>query len=110
MKHNRYQKVGRATRRSCSALLLVLSLVGCGGYGEVSQATYDYSKALYSIANRRASDQLDGIAEQVATAEAEAHLSSREAGWLNDIIQDARREKWDLAAGAARRIMEDQVH
>ena len=88
----------------------VLSLLVCGcGYGEVSPAAYAYAKALYGVANRQAADRLDAVDEQIAAAEEAGELSPREAGWLGDIVDEARDGDWKDAAAAARRMMEDQV-
>jgi hypothetical protein len=91
--------------------LLALSLAvtpGCG-YGSVSPLAYDYAKALYSISNRQAADQLEGVQQQIATAHQNGELSEQEAEWLIAILQDAQAAEWKAASRAARRMLEDQV-
>lgn len=82
---------------------------GCGGYGEVSPKAYEFAKALYSACSRRDGAGLAKIERLVAEAESAGELTSREAGRLADIAEDARGGDWQEAAAAARRMMEDQV-
>jgi hypothetical protein len=89
-------------------LTLALSLLGCG-YGEVSPATYQYAKALYSICNRRAEKQLVPASEQIEAARSRDELPEQEAKWLRQIIDDAAGGDWEAATKSARRMMEDQV-
>ena len=91
----------------CPALLIMIA--GCGGYGEVSSGAYEYAKALYSISNRRASDRLDQVSDQIQSARESGELSEQEAGWLNDIVSDARARQWESASRASRRMLQDQV-
>ena len=90
-------------------LAALLISLGCGGYGDVSPAAYDFAKAVYSITNRQAADRLQPVSQQVTAAESSGDLSSQEAAWLQDIIEDATRGEWKSANESARRIMEDQV-
>jgi hypothetical protein len=90
--------------------LLQLPIVGCGGYGEVSPTTYEFAKALYSIANRRASESLEPARQKIEAARQQGDLNSREAGWLLEIVGDAERGKWERASNAAREMVADQVH
>ena len=90
-------------------LACLLFVVGCGGYGEVSPTAYEYAKALYSLANRQAADRLDEVELQIDTALEAGEITDYEAGWLRDILEDARNEDWNAAQKAARRIMDDQV-
>ena len=98
---------GNTYRLAC-VLTFILVLVGCG-YGEVSPATYQYAKALYSICNRRAESQLDQAGEQIEAARSRGELSEQEAKWLKQILDDAAEGDWEAATKAARRMMEDQV-
>lgn len=84
-------------------------MVGCGGYGEVSPVAYDYSMALYSLANRQDSDKLPAVAEQIDASHTAGDLTDREHGWLRDILADAEAGDWQSASAAARRMMQDQV-
>ena len=99
-------------RRCCglAAMLFVVLCVGCQNYGTVSPAAYDYSMALYSISSRQDSSKLEEVSQQIAAAETAGELSSREAGWLLDIVDDGRNGNWKAAGESSRRIMEDQVH
>ena len=100
----------RTDRRIILLLISLLMLIaGCGGYGEVSQPAYDFSKALYSIANRKAADKLDPVCEQITAACTAGELTEQEAGWLLQIATEAREGQWKSAMHKARRIMEDQV-
>lgn len=98
--------------RKRTSIVIVLSCVwvasGCG-YGEVSPAAYDYAMAVYSITNRQDKERLDQITAQIQSSQEGGELSEKEAGWLNDMIQDARDGRWKSASHAARKMMEDQV-
>lgn len=93
-----------------AALALATTLLGgCGGYGDVSPAAYDYATAIYSVANRESADAIDGLAEQVEAAAAAGEINSQEAQWLQDMLADARGGDWESARTAARRMLEDQI-
>ena len=87
---------------------LILTAIGCG-YGEISPMTYEYAKALYSISNRQAAERLDDVSRQIDSARQQGELSPQEAGWLQDIIDDARHNRWTKATQKSRQMMEDQV-
>ena len=70
---------------------------------------YDYSMALYSISNRQDSTRLDEISQQITESQTAGDLSSREAGWLLDIVDEGRQGNWKSAGKSSRRMMEDQV-
>ena len=84
------------------------TIPGCG-YPEVSPTTYEYAKALVSITNRRASEQLEPLQAQIAESLAQGDVTDQEAEWLTAIINDASAGNWADASTAARRIMEDQI-
>jgi hypothetical protein len=100
-----------ARSRWLTALLVATLLLDCGctKYPDVSPATYDYAKAIYSITNRQAENQLPALTEQIETSLESGELSQQEARWLSDIIDDASRDQWGKASRAARQIMEDQL-
>ncbi|QDU63810.1 hypothetical protein Pan216_46910 [Planctomycetes bacterium Pan216] len=85
-----------------------LALSGCG-YGKVGPETYKYATALYSICNRRDEKGLDKITDMLAQASQEGAISSREAAWLDDIVEEARGGDWESSAAQARRMLSDQV-
>jgi len=98
--------------KEIAAMVLLLTvglLVGCGSYAEVSPEAYQSTKALYSICNRKDAAQLDKMADQTATARAESKFTSKEADWINDIIDTARTGDWQSATKKARQLMEAQV-
>ena len=84
-------------------------LFGCGKYSEVSPEAYQYSKALYSVCNRKDGSRLHQVAQQVEAAGSAAQLSAEEVDWLSDIITTAEAGDWQVAAKDARRLMEAQV-
>ncbi len=97
--------VGRLT-----LVCFLVSIAGCGGYDEIGPVAYDFSKALYSITNRKAEEKLDEIDQRIEVALEQGELTNRESRWLKDIVQSARDGKWGSANKASRRMMEDQVH
>lgn len=107
--HLQRGKVGKCIIWLRTALFIgTLVVTGCQ-YGDVSPLTYEYSKALYSITNRRDTDRLDQIRAQVSQSLEEEALSPEEATWLGQIINDAAAGHWERANQSARQIMEDQV-
>ena len=89
-------------------LVICFTVPGCG-YGEVSPTSYELAKSLYNVSNRKLSDRLQQVTERIDNAEANEEVSSREAKWLRNIVEQAEREQWDKAMQAARRMMEDQI-
>lgn len=95
-----------------SVLLLAVVAVcvrGCGHYGEVNAKTFGHAKALYSICNRRDAEWLDASEGMIAESESSAEISSKEAGYLREIIATARAEDWQEAQQMARQLMSDQA-
>lgn len=88
---------------------VVASTAGCGGYGEVSPAAYEHAKALYSITNRKATDQLPRTREAIEAAQKAGDLPSHEAKWLTAIVDQAASGDWKQANQNCRTMMEDQV-
>jgi hypothetical protein len=82
---------------------------GCSSYQGLSPAGYEYSKALYSITNRRATVALDQVEQQIAAAETVGELPAKDARWLTEVVASARAEDWQTANRTARRMMQDQV-
>lgn len=96
------------TLRLIAASLLLMPAIGCG-YGEVGEAGYEYSKALYAITNRQAADRLAEVAVRIEGAVAADELSSREAAWLQDIVEKAESGDWKEANRECRELMNAQV-
>ena len=82
---------------------------GCGGYPEVSRETYEYATALYAICNRRDEARLETFSTMLGEARRAGDVTQREAGWLADIVGQAREGEWEQATLNARRILQDQV-
>lgn len=89
-------------------LLISLLMPGCSSYGEVNQKTYEIAKALYSTCNRKDESGLTELSEMIATAEQAGEISSKEAGWLNDIVAQGQSGQWVEAQKMARQLMSDQ--
>ena len=94
-------------RWACGCLLV--GIVGCGGYDEVSPTAYEYAKALYSVTNRKAQDRLPSVTDGIQTSLEDGKLTDRENAWLIDIVRKAEDGHWEAANRAARQMMEDQV-
>ena len=93
-----------------SYLLLVFTgVVGCSRYSAISPEAYQYTKALYSVCNRRDELRLTNVAQQIDTARAESQLTANEADWLDEIIIVAQAGNWQEATRNARQLMEAQV-
>ena len=96
-------------------VLLVIGLVVAAGiwwlnqgYGEVSQQTYEYSKAIYGACLNKNEVHLSKVETMLAGEEA-SDLPAREKDWLDALVTQARAGNWQAAAKKARRMMEDQV-
>ena len=89
-------------------LLCCISFVGCG-YGEVSPKSYEIAKSLYNISNRKLSNRVEKVQDQIHLATENEEISSSEAKWLQAIAQKAENGDWKRAMRDARRMMEDQI-
>ncbi|MCP4194310.1 MAG: hypothetical protein GY768_27180 [Planctomycetaceae bacterium] len=92
---------------ACSWLLV--GIVGCGGYDEVSPTAYEYAKSLYSVTNRKAQDRLPIVTDGIQASLEDGKLTDRESDWLIGIVREAKDGNWEEANHAARQMMEDQV-
>ncbi len=93
-----------------SALIaVVIGARGCGHYGEVNLATFGHAKALYSICNRRDIARLEASEAMIDEAETSAEISSKEAGYLREIVAAAQAQNWQEAQSMARSLMADQA-
>lgn len=104
MNYQRYQR--RLVFSLCAASFLFT--IGCG-YGQVSPTTYELAQSLYTVSNRRLTDQLEAVEQRIELAQENGEVSSQEAEWLNAIANQAKRQQWKKAMKSARRVMEDQV-
>ena len=89
-------------------MLLLAFFTGCG-YGEISPKCYEIAKSLYSISNRKLTDKLEIITVEIETAKEKNEISSKEAKWLDAIVEKAEQENWHQATKEARKMMEDQI-
>ncbi len=97
-------------RATCLALAFALtSLVGCGGYPEVSDRTYEIATAIHGICNREQTENLPVAEKLVEDSLLDGSISEKEAGWLLRIIETARSGDWDAAESEAKRLMSDQT-
>lgn len=90
-------------------LLLVFLLMPRWKYGEVTELTYEISSALYSSCNRQDEARLPAIAAQIQSATEGNQLSTKEARWLQEILDLAQEGNWQKARQKARHLMQDQV-
>ncbi|MBI1310345.1 hypothetical protein GC176_03485 [bacterium] len=90
------------------AAILATGMNGCG-YPEVSQKTYDVANALFAASNRRSAEHIEKAAVLVSELQAAGEITEREAGWLLEIVEQARSGDWDGAATEARTLIADQV-
>ena len=94
---------------SVTLAAIVFFVQGCGQYGKVNEATYEYAKALYSICNRRDSERLEQCANMIYEAAEKEELSGTEASYLTGIIEAARNEDWKESLVMSRQLMVDQL-
>jgi hypothetical protein len=100
--------------KSSGVFLLAAILVVWGylwmnqGYGEVSQQTYEFSKAIYGACLAKSEQRLDKIQNLLDDSSGD-QLPGHERKWLEAIISNARAENWKVAAKEARSMMEDQA-
>ena len=97
-----------ATPRVVMIALVCLACLGCG-QETIGPEAYQYTKALYSLANRRAAERIDAVETQIKAATADEKLSKRESQLLLAICQRCRDGDWTEAQREARQLMEDQV-
>jgi len=90
-------------------LTIVLILFSGCGYPDVSERTYEISKALYSACNRQSVEHLAKIEKAISNASKSEEISAQESKWLNQIIKTARDGDWKSATAESRKLMEDQI-
>ena len=91
------------------AILVMLTGFGGCGYPRVSQSTYAYAKAIYTVANQKDSERIPAVREQIEQALQSGEIQSREASFLFEILDDAGAGNWSDASRESRRLMMDQV-
>lgn len=100
--------IGRIDIPLVSTLLLI-ALTGCGDYQGISPTAYQYAKALYNVTNRKRSEKLDEVNNLITSSKREGTITTKEADWLLEIVNDAREGNWEAAQKTARQMMRDQV-
>ncbi len=100
---------GLATVIIVAAIVVILLMNR--GYGKVSPKAYQLAKALYSTCLSKNEQRLDIVEAILHETEqsSEDQVTPQERVWLDRIIRKARAGRWQSAANAARRMMEDQV-
>ena len=101
----------RASHAAVVGVVIVVStlMVGCGGYGRVSDTAYDFALALHAICNSQAADKLPLFEEKLEAAKADGTLTPREAQWLEEILASARAGDWQSATRESRALLAAQV-
>lgn len=102
--------------RSELSLLVIAGLIlsgiassGCGSYGRVSPASYDFAMAMYSISNTKSADKLPTFEQKLSEAKRDGSLTAQEVEWLEEILESARAGEWQTAAMASRTMMVEQT-
>lgn len=89
-------------------LLGIVLIVGCSSATELSSTAYDYTKALFSISNRKDTEGLTTAKQKIESSEQAGEISAAEAKALLGIVAMAESGKWDKANQRARQLMEQQ--
>ncbi len=89
-------------------LVMLTGFSGCG-YPKVSQSTYAYAKAIYTVANQQDAKRIPAIRERIEQAIEEGVIQPNEARFLFEILTDADGGEWSKASRRARKLMMDQV-
>ena len=87
-------------------LIGLLMTSGCQKYGPVSDSTYEYASALYSICNLKDQERLDAFRLRIEKAD---DVPENEKGWILDIVGQAESGNWSDASARARILLEEQV-
>ncbi|MEW4490732.1 hypothetical protein AB1L42_21800 [Thalassoglobus sp. JC818] len=97
------------SKNSLFALLLTFTLIAGCGYPEISPQSYDLTKALYSICNRKDEIRLAEFEQHLSKELADGSISDSEVAMLESIIQMAEGGDWENAMQECRQVMVDQV-
>ena len=92
-----------------ASILLLIALTGCSDYQGISPTAYQYAKALYNVTNRKRGEKLDEVNNLITSSKREGTITTQEANWLREIVDDAREGNWEAAQKTARQMMSDQV-
>ena len=92
-----------------ASILLLIVLTGCSDYQGISPTAYQYAKALYNVTNRKRGEKLDEVNNLITSSKREGTITTQEANWLREIVDDAREGNWEAAQKTARQMMRDQV-
>lgn len=90
-------------------LIVGIASSGCGSYGRVSPATYDFAAAMYTISNTKSADKLPTFEQKLAEAKQGGSVTPKEAEWLEEMLESARAGEWQTAAVASRTMMVEQT-
>ena len=98
-------------------LVAALSLVAVGaiwfwsssGYGKISENAYELAVASYGACLAKSDQRIERIESMLSSDEFASSMTQQEIGWFQDLLADAKSERWDSAASVAKQMMQDQV-
>lgn len=91
-------------------LTCMIFATGCGReYAGASEQTYKIATALVNICDRKAEDKFEVVETLIDDGVRDGKVSEREAGYLRDIVQQAKDGEWESAEARARQVLSDQV-
>ena len=100
--------LSKSLKTGLMLLAILIFFSGCG-YPEVSQSTYAYAKAIYTVANQKDADRIPVVHQQIENARDNGEILANEAEFLFEILDDASAGNWSDASRQARKLMMDQV-
>ena len=94
-------------------IAIVVAILGWlgSGYGEVSPDAYRVAQALYGCCLAKSEPRLElveSLLEAVDDPQA-LEITTQERQWLAAMVAQAKEGDWQMAAKAARRMLENQV-
>lgn len=98
----------RAGRRWAWAAACLAAATGCGQHPRLSPASYDLARALYTVCNLQAADQLPRFEEQLAQQAAAGRVGDDERAALAKILAMARDGDWQGAQERTRTLIAAQ--
>ncbi|MCO6456599.1 MAG: hypothetical protein J5I93_14975 [Pirellulaceae bacterium] len=93
---------------SCLLLSAIALLAGCGRYPPVGSSAYELAESVAGVCNGRREAQLPAARQMIDNRQAAGLITSREASFLLEIIEQAERGDWERAERRARRLLLDQ--